>query len=281
MVIRKAIKSIIDVFIRNHFRPLTYKAIADRLQETPNTIMQRIKRNPKYFNIDDETRPFKVTLKPENDEIIFIRDRNQCHICRRTLNPDLLVRRYKNPDLRDKDAWQNIITCCQDCKDKDISKSILKKSKQVMKLKPSKRPVWEYHEIRIRNVISSTNIYTYPLWEADTPVYIAGYEDYPMTRSQLASSLANQESESYYEYDELNGKGWYHLTEEGKPSSKTIKDILDYFGYDGWELVSISQIVKSFKTDVIGWPNIPYQSEPEEYHCIFKRKRKEAHKNGD
>ena len=99
--ISKSIKEIIDAFIRFNFRPLTYKSISEFLNKDANTIVQRINRNPNYFQVEGE-RPKKITLKEGLEEVYFYRDNNQCQICQKKLSPENLIIRPKDPHMKDK-----------------------------------------------------------------------------------------------------------------------------------------------------------------------------------
>lgn len=265
----KTVKDIFDVFIKYNFQPLTYKDIAGELKRKVNTIIQRIQRyKDKYFNIS-EKRPYKITLKEGIEDIIFHRDKNQCHICRRTYNPKLLTLRLKDPNLQKKYVWDNVITCCQNCKNKEIVKKLSKQAKKSKKAEGSGRIPWEYLEIRVRKVVKT-------MWDImintpPQPTRIVGYEEYelPLVRHDM---MLEQGPDIYYEFDEMNGRGWYHLTgDEGQTASKTLRSILDYFGSQGWELVSI---IKTNEWQKFGF-QYPAPNAPEEYHCVFKREKRE------
>ena len=132
--IPNSIKEIIDEFIRFDFRPYTYNKLADRLNVEPNTIIQRINRNSKYFEIKGD-RPKIITLRKDFEDIYFYRDKNTCQICQKKKNPDELIIRYKDPYLEEKNDldylhdWTNVITSCQDCKEIDLIKRLSYKKK--------------------------------------------------------------------------------------------------------------------------------------------------------
>ncbi len=235
--IPQSIREIINVFIRLHFESLTYNNISSSLNKDVNTIVQRINRHPQYFQIK-EGRPNRITLKKGLKEIYFYRDKNQCQICRKTINSENLVIRHKDPHMKDKFDWENIVTCCDKCKDKDLTK----RSKRQPITKGKQIYVWEYKEIKIREILRRRNFFN--------EIMYTGFGE-----------LENQEDDEgdYFEFNELNGQGWFHLLDDNdKKSSLTLADVLNYFGDQGWELVEI---------------HYPFSEEESEYICLFKSKK--------
>lgn len=69
---------------------------------------------------------------------------------------------------------------------------------------------------------------------------------------------------SVYEIDEHDGRDYFPLIDEKeKIASRTVGDILNYFGADGWEVIHIESI-RGEHDDV------------DDYQVFFKRKRKES-----
>jgi len=243
--IPRSVTEIIELFIKYNFRPLTYNIIADLLRKNTNAIVQRIKRYPKYFEITGK-RPYNISLRKGLNFVIFYRDNFHCQICNKKYEMKHLIIRFKDPNLDDKYDWNNCITSCKNCKDVKITK--YKSAKARKDEKP--RITWEYKEIRITKV-----------------------SDFKFSENRFAGI----EDRSYFEYDELNGKGPFHLIDDDDEiSSYKITDILDYFGDDGWELVNMSEI----EYNPYGFfPYSTITSYPsgsgEEYFCIFKRKKEE------
>ena len=66
--IPKSVLQIVNLSIKNKLQPLTYREIAEALGVDNNAIVQRIKRNEEYFDIN-KSRPYKITLKKGIDEI--------------------------------------------------------------------------------------------------------------------------------------------------------------------------------------------------------------------
>ena len=263
--IPKSVKEIIDVFIHFSFKPLTYKTISGVLKRDTNTIVQRVKRNENYFDISGK-RPYNITLKKNIKEIYFYRDKNQCQICRKMVSPQKLLLRFKDPNMKNKYVWNNVFTCCPECKDKEIVKKT--KKSRTSKNKVQKNDAWEYKEIYIKKMEHN------PIFQNSVLDHLKvsiGSWDQPYDENLSPSDVVGYD---YYEFDELNGKGWFHLTnDENDISSKSISDILNYFGDDEWELVSI-KLVSSSKPTILGYVQSYEARQGELYQCIFKRKKK-------
>ena len=265
--IPKAVKEIVEVFIRFNFKPLTYKIMAEVLEIDNNTVIQRIKRNEKkYFTITTK-RPFKIALKKNIKEIYFLRDKNQCQICRKTFKPEVLNIRFKNPNLKDKYNWNNVLTSCKSCKSKNLVKKGVKKTgaKKTQKYVP-----WEYKEIRIKKIAKNLLLQNGSFYDNPEINELAGWN---------RSNDSNNEDEpnTIYEFDELKGKGWFHLIGDNKRITSTnIIKILNYFGDDGWELISISSEAENNKSLIPAYRLINSMNQEDIYYCILKRKRKES-----
>ncbi len=261
ITIPKAVKEILDVYIKFEFRALTYKAISNILNKESNTVIQRIKRNQEYFHIQGP-KPHKITIKKGIEEVYFRRDKNQCQICRKTFTPKSLTIRCKDPNRKDKYDWKNVITTCKNCKDKEI----LKKSK-AKKNKVSAHQditIWEYHEIYIKQVEDHIdNIYDHDDDEYyDDEYYEENYDDYEDVIIE------------YFEFDELDGQGYFHLTDDdGKIDSWKVADILNFFGNRGWELIKIVDYTDDSNYEELDNDRIIC-------HCFFKRKKVEDNGNG-
>ena len=154
-IIPNSIKEIIDEFKSLGFSPYTYKKLAYRLDVEPNTLVQRINRNLEYFDITGD-RPKIITLRKDLDEIYFYRDKNTCQICQQKKSSNELLTRPKDPYLEKKTKlnylhdWDNIITCCQDCKNISLIKRLSYKKKP--DYISSDNYLWEYKEIEIREI---------------------------------------------------------------------------------------------------------------------------------
>ena len=218
--IPQSAQEILDTFIRFNFRPISYRTLAENLNKKVDTIIQRIRRNREYFEVDDSQRPSRISIKKGIKEIYLFRDKNRCQICQKTVNPERLILKFRNPYQDDKFEWKNVLSVCDECKDKEIVK-VVKKVK--------KAQGFEYKEIYIKYV----------------------YKKNPET----------DDYENYYEFDELDGSGYFPLIDENeKIASTRVADILSYFGADDWEVVYIKK-----------QEDIDY--ELEDYQVIFKRKR--------
>ena len=244
--IPNSIKVIIDEFISLGFRPYTYKLLADRLNVEQNTLVQRINRNTKYFEIRGD-RPKIITLKKDVEEIYFHRDKNTCQICQKEKNPNDLLIRFKDPYLVEKNEidylhdWNNVITSCQDCKNVNLIKRFSYKERpEYVSLD---NYIWEYKEIEIRGIYKKKNPYI--------ELYFPGFKD------------KDPQYEYYHEVDELNGQGWYHIINDNNERCKNLADILNYYGNQGWELILMKQYPPDYEGD--DWGND---------HYLFKRKKK-------
>ena len=233
-IIPNSIKEIIDEFKSLSFSPYTYKKLAYRLDVEPNTLVQRINRNLEYFDITGD-RPKIITLRKDLDEIYFYRDKNTCQICQQKKSSSELLTRPKDPYLEKKTKlnylhdWDNIITCCQDCKNISLIKRLSYKKKP--DYISSDNYIWKYKEIEVREIHKKDNPYI--------ELYIPGFKD------------SKSVYEHYHEVNELNGQGWYHILDDNNEICKYLSDILNYYGSQGWELVLLKLDPPSFPDE--GW----------------------------
>lgn len=240
-VIPQSIQKIIDEFVWFNFRPFTYKQLSERLDIDPNTLVQRINRNPDYFNLTGE-KPKIIEVKKNINEIYFYRDENKCRICQKTFDPADLSIRYKDPNLKEKerDDWENVITTCSNCKDVDL----VKKLNPVKKLKPPSLGnfIWEYKEIEVREINRKIN----PYIELFNP--------------NLDKSAYKHEYEYYFEFSEDGNREWFYVSDDENKKCDKLADILNFFGNQGWEMIKMKEYLDE------------ETNETEGYHCIFKRK---------
>jgi len=224
-----SVQELLNEFIRYNFYKIEYKRLARALEKNVDTIIQRVKRNKEYFDIDDSERPARISVKKEMPEIYFYRDKNTCRICQKQVDPDALELRFRNPFQKDKFEWSNVLSVCNVCKDKPIVK-IKKQVKSPQRI--------EYKEVHIR-------------W---------GSNKDPETDKHI----------SYLRFDELDGRGYFPLLDsDDQIASKTVADVLNYFGADDWEVIHIEV---PQETDYI---------DADYYQVFFKRIRdnKEVNRN--
>jgi len=215
-----SVQEILNEYIKYQFFEIEYKRIARALDMNVDTIIQRIRRNKQYFEIDDSTRPSRISIKKGIPEIYYFRDKNTCQICQKQVSPNNLKLGFRNPYQNDIYDWNNVLSLCNDCEDKEIVK-IIKKTKIPHEI--------EYKSINIR-------------W------------------SHKRNNDTN-EWESYLEFDELDGSGYFPLINEyEKIASNSIADILNYFSADGWEMIHIEYPMVLNDYDEVG-----------EYEVLFKR----------
>ena len=234
--IPKSIRQIIDEFIWSDFRPFTYKMLADRLRRESNTIVQRINRNPKYFEIIGD-KPKIIKLNKDLEETYFYRDKNTCQICQKQKEPSELLIRLKDPYLKDDHNWGNVITSCQGCKDINIIKKLSYK-KKIGRI-VTENYIWEYKEIEIREIHQKKNPYL--------KLYYPDFQE-----SEI-------EYDHYHEFNEFNGQGWYHIIDDDNKRCEYLSDILNYFGNQGWELVTIKQYPPDYSDGEWGNPRYVFK----------------------
>lgn len=241
--IPKSIQEIINEYISSHFRPFTYKLLSSRLRFDPNTIVQRINRNPEYFKIEGD-RPKIIKLKKDLEEIYFYRDKNTCQICQKEKDPSELLIRFKDPNLKDEENWENVITTCQKCKDINLIKKL--STKEEGELPGPGNFIWEYKEIEIREIFKQINPYM--------KLYFP----------ELKESEIEYKYEHYLEFNERNGQGWFHIIDDNNERCENLSDILNFFGKQGWELIQMKEYTTEYEAENLGL---------DDYHCIFKRKK--------
>lgn len=290
--IPKSVKEIVNVFIRFNFNPLTYKIIADTLNKDTNTIIQRIKRNEANFFEISGKRPYQIRLRQNVKEIYFYRDHNQCQICKKTLNLEKLILRFKNPIAKDKYAWNNVFTCCQECKNKNTHK---KRTRKIQQIKASETDLWEYKEIRIKEIYSNPSFQAnfdpnLTSWSDITPQYINPYIVASLFKPVFHKSKVkpdlyyefyepDEKPDLYYEFYEPDEDQWFHLAnDDDEITSTSLAKLLNYFGDDGWELVSILREGSPFLSAYRVNPFYNAFNREEFYNCIFKRKVREVKK---
>lgn len=202
--IPKSVQEILDKFIRSNFTRFSYTHLADQLGIKTDTLIQRISRNKDYFEVDDSKRPSRILVKKGIEEVYFYRDKNKCHICQKTVDPESLILKFRNPGHYDKYDWNNVISVCDECKDKEIVKRVKRVKKQGAS---------EYKEIFIQ-ITSRRN--------PDTNDYENYYEF--------------DELNGAGPFPLIDG--------EDKIASFTVADILNYFSGDDWEVVHIERIME-------------------------------------
>jgi len=219
--IPQSVQDILDKFIQSNFTRFSYKYLANQLGLRIDTLIQRISRNKKYFEIDDSQRPSEISIIKGVKEVYFYRDKNKCQLCQKIVSPDILTLKFRNPYQDDKYEWRNVLSVCDECKDKEIIK----------KVKLVKKPgAFEYKEVYITFVTRK---------KEDKWYY-------------------------HYEFDQHDGTGSFPLVDHNDEiASKTVGDILNYFGADGWEVVHIESIRGEY-------------DDVDDYQVFFKRKRKKS-----
>ena len=156
--IPQSIQNILDIFIRSNFFPFSYKSLADNLGLKVDTLIQRIRRNKEYFEVDDSQRPSRISIKKGIKDIYFYRDRNKCQLCKKIVNPKKLTLKFRNPYQEDKYDWSNVLSVCDECKDKEIIKKV-NRVKQPGEI--------EYKEVYIRLVSKKQNDKWYSYYAFD------------------------------------------------------------------------------------------------------------------
>jgi len=194
-----SVKEILDEFIRYRFFKIPYKKLAGALDKNVDTIIQRVRRNKEYFEIDDATRPSKISIKKGIEDIYFYRDKNTCQICQKQVTPDKLELRFRNPYQKDLYDWNNVLSACNDCKDKKIVK-IIKKTKLPLEI--------EYKEIHVRWTHTKNS-------ETDKRKSFLEFDEL--------------DGSGYFPL----------FNENEKIASNSIADVLNFFSSDGWEMVHI------------------------------------------
>jgi hypothetical protein len=234
-----SIQEMIDLYIKHDYRPFTYNLLSKELDVDANTILKRVKRNPKYFKIEG-IRPKIIYLNKDIEEIFFYRDKYKCRICHEEKAPNNLQIRLKDPFLKEdvRKNWRNIITCCKKCKDKDLVKCINKDKIEA----PSDITKWEYKEVRIRKVRNKLT------------------HNWKSSDATFDGIILGNNYEYHLEFNELNGQGWFHLNDGNNERCNKLSDILNYFGIQGWELFNIRYITYTDSDEIA------------ERRCIFKRK---------
>ncbi len=195
--IPKTVQELLNEFIRYNFYKIEYKRLARALEKNVDTIIQRVKRNKEYFDIDDSERPAKISVKKGIPDIYFYRDRNTCKICQKQVDPNVLELRFRNPFQSDKYHWNNVLSVCNECKEKKIVK-IKKQVKTPQRI--------EYKEVHIR-------------W---------GSSKDPETGER--NRFLEFDELDGREYFPL-------LDSDEKIVSKAVVDILNYFAADDWEVI--------------------------------------------
>jgi hypothetical protein len=194
-----SIQEILDEFIRYNFFEISYKRLANALNKNVDTVIQRVSRNKKYFKIDDSKRPSKISIKKGIEDIYYYRDNNICKICQKQVSPNELELRFRNPYQKNKYDWNNVLSVCDECKDKEIVKIIKK-----IKLKTEV----EYKEVHMR-------------WTS--------IQDSELKKWEPFLEFDELDGTGYFPL----------LDENKNIASNTIADVLNYFSANGWEMINI------------------------------------------
>ena len=278
------IKDILTIFIKHDFAPLTVQKIAEELQENHNSIYQRILRDKSTKNPFFEmtgTKPKKVQVKKGKKEVVFFRSNNQCYFCKKTVTINELRIQYIDEDAPDIQAWNNIVPVCTECKN-GLSSSRIPKSK-ASKGTTSKKPTnqhvpWEYLTVSLRrregfeqqnNVVRRFVYYEFIEVDDDNEItddkwlYLVDDGDDDGDDEEVKDENDGENDERINDgsdggndtADDGENEG-----EAGVISSRSISDILNYFGTQGWELIVMQEIQSQF--------SFPMQGE---IKCVFKR----------
>ena len=85
------------------------------------------RRANEFFEVDDSQRPSRISVKKGKRAIYLYQDKNRCQICQKTVNPERLTLKFRNPYQNDRYDWKNVLSVCEECKDKEIVNSFEKK----------------------------------------------------------------------------------------------------------------------------------------------------------
>ncbi|MFX0101571.1 MAG: DUF4177 domain-containing protein, partial [Candidatus Hodarchaeota archaeon] len=194
-------------------------------------------------------------------ETFFHIKRNRCDNCGKTKLPIFLLMKYKNAKLPKEELqdWNNLYVSCLDCQDKPYSPGKKKTRNQKSKVK---RTRWEYKAVGIRCRLELEQI------KEDKPLRSEIYEQNVSPENlKTLSEYGIYPEDNYvpiYEFFDAEDLNWVYLVDDDdKIDSYNLDDILNYFGNEGWELVSIETRSSEDK--------LP-DEEAERYDCVFKRR---------
>jgi hypothetical protein len=265
--IPKSIKEIIGAIKYRRWDPLTFAELGDLLGVDPNVIAQRISRDKNYFLEISETRPRKVSVKKGVNETIFFVNDNQCAGCRKKFSADQLNVRIIDLNAEDKLAWNNIVTLCDECnKLQEPWAQVNRKPTPASKKVKTSSVSWEYLNVRIRGrkELFQNNKY-YEFIEVDD-VNAIDRDDWDVLTGDEEEE-SNEDEEENEEEEESHEDGRLMEEDEENITSLSPADVLNFYGKNGWELISINGPNYGSITSLIGQPSIL-----EEYNCYFKRK---------
>jgi len=265
--ISSSLKEILDVFIKNKFRPLTLAEISDLLGEDANTINQRILRDNEnlFFSPNPNSKPKIIQVRPGHPDVVcYMRD-NQCNLCKKKLKPEKMFVEYINNQKKQKNTWDNLKLVCDQCSKTPpkVTKQKTQKVTQISNLNIDKSMrTWEYKTLIIRNVPKFDD---YSSLSEEDPKYIPAHFIYQENSEiDLTKDIEEQEEQV---------SNWYTIIENGKIKSHSISDILNFFGIQGWELASIQQLSPQRNTqeeNMIIYPT-PGMLKNSVFFCLLKR----------
>ncbi len=111
--IPKTVARIWRILMKNNNIPMTTRELAEKLDVTPNAIVQAIKRYPQYFTIKSR-KPLLIEL-PISKEAVAFREKSKCLICKKIeMNPSEgeIFPLSGKQDSHNFNDWQFI---CSDC----------------------------------------------------------------------------------------------------------------------------------------------------------------------
>ena len=212
------IKRILDTFNFYKYIPLTLQNLSNYLNEDEGTINQRILRSKNKYFIG-KGKPKIITVRGVKPVVCY-RYMNKCNSCRKDFDDENLT--IKKFDLHDEyeNHIENLYPVCNSC---------LKKS------------IKEIDTIPIKVGANRTFSYKGRKWE---------YKQILIKRENSFNPNRNPEHLDYYSFIEVNDEifvpddNWCHLSfinknKQEKKVSTGIMEILNYFGEDGWEIISI------------------------------------------
>jgi 5-methylcytosine-specific restriction endonuclease McrA len=242
-----SIKDLLEVFIGQNFNTLTVPFIAQRLKTEPNTIIQRLRRDPDKLFITDDSKPKNVKVKPGFRSIVLLANRYKCRYCLKDKSDNELEIQLRWPNI-DSDNYNNLITICEACQ---------QGFQQNLEQNPKKITEFGTED---RKSILSPEVFEYKqIWIENRPYIPPG---------EIHATY------SYYVYHDLafgqTRFNWNYIAKEGiypdNILSKTQNTIFDAFGKDGWELIQTRILTEE--------ENIAFfDSQSTHYEAIFKRKK--------
>jgi len=280
---QKSIKTIYRALIKNDFRALSIPDLIEATGYTVNNLNQIFNRYPEYFSIQGPrgNRNVQITKKHLNDAIL-LRDNYKCVYCGKGVTSETATIDHVTPVAKGgTEEPNNLATACRACNDKkrnlDVINFVLKNfpKGQQEKIMARIKNITKISTEDSKKIKEMTETELNVLIRRNLREILSHKFEYITVElvQEYHSEMGN--SYPYWAWKETDEDEFEWFTDDDGLPDSDIEDVLDYFGNEGWELVSmIPEKNSGYGVITIGDVNSnEVWNFPTHFLCIFKRSR--------